>query len=201
MNRTFSPEQSCYTIATAAQECMAVGICVDWRKFAAECPFDCADQKVYMPCEDTCDTTTKTCDDLFAKNERTSVGACQYRETCGCPQGTLEFNQTCIEATEYPICNGKYKEGEKWENPDDPCEVYECKNGEIKKSTIQCEYEKSECSDLGMRKVIVSSNETCCQQSQCICLPALCPEKVKRIELIQTVLNCIFSQYVVNMKI
>ena len=192
MNRTFSPEQSCYTIATAAQECMAVGICVDWRKFAAECPFDCADEKIYMPCEDTCDTTAKTCDDLLGKDEITPAGACQYRETCGCPQGTVEFNQTCIEASECPICNGKYKEGEKWENPDDPCEVYECKNGEIKEATIQCEYEKSECSELGMRKVIVSSNETCCQQSECVCLPALCPEKVEK-DRIDIVLNCILQ--------
>ena len=133
-----------------------------------------------MPCDDTCNVKPQTCDDVVNKSTDVTSSICQYRETCSCPQGTVAYNQTCIDASECPVCQGKYKDGDKWTDPNDPCKENICDSGVTKSVYYRCDQTlKTECTALGMKSIVVSDSDACCEERACVCMPNLCPEKVR----------------------
>uniref|UniRef100_UPI00398F21EB mucin-2-like isoform X3 n=1 Tax=Pristiophorus japonicus TaxID=55135 RepID=UPI00398F21EB len=132
----------CSSLEAAASACASKGVCVDWRSFTnGLCRYPCDQGLVYKPCQnkgdDQCESHVVIAGDTFIP----------MLEGCFCPDGLIlsEDKSKCVAS-----CAGcrdnlghPRKEGETWEDAEDPCVSYLCTPYGVVTSNRSCSQDES----------------------------------------------------------
>ncbi|XP_072418549.1 mucin-5AC-like isoform X6 [Chiloscyllium punctatum] len=132
----------CTSLEAAASACASVGVCVYWRPFTnGICNYTCNHGFVYKPCQskedDQCKNATLIAGEALTPTE----------EGCFCPDGMLlsedksrcvAFCQNCRDQFGHPR-----KEGDAWEDANNPCISYICTEFGIVIRNMSCNQDES----------------------------------------------------------
>ncbi|XP_060698917.1 mucin-2-like isoform X2 [Hemiscyllium ocellatum] len=132
----------CTSLETAALACASVGVCVDWRPFTnGMCNYLCNQGFVYKPCQnkedDQCKNATLIAGEALTPTE----------EGCFCPDGMLlsEDKSRCVAFCQN--CRDQFgqprKEGDVWEDANNPCISYKCTEFGILTRNMSCNQDES----------------------------------------------------------
>ncbi|XP_078410754.1 mucin-5AC-like [Cetorhinus maximus] len=115
----------CSSLESAALACASIGKCVDWRPFTnGLCNYTCDQGLVYKPCQSKKDNQCKN-DSVIAGEILVPA-----EEGCFCPDGMIlsEEKSKCVASCQ--VCRDRLgqprKEGDTWEDANNPCLSYEC---------------------------------------------------------------------------
>ncbi|XP_026524159.1 mucin-5AC [Notechis scutatus] len=162
----------CSGLEIYASLCASKGVCIDWRgKTNDECSFSCPTDKVYVPCGPI---NPPTCDNSGPPQTGITEG-------CFCKNGTKLFSthrDICVSDCGCTGPDGLPKvPGETWISN---CQKCTCEEYSL---MVQCIEEPCptkatpvECSFEGFVPItILTPEEKCCPQKQCVCNTSHCP--------------------------
>ncbi|XP_026562220.1 mucin-5AC-like [Pseudonaja textilis] len=162
----------CSGLEIYASLCASKGVCIDWRgKTNDECSFSCPTDKVYVPCGPI---NPPTCDNSGPPQTGITEG-------CFCKNGTKLFSthrDICVSDCGCTGPDGLPKvPGETWISN---CQKCTCEEYSL---MVQCIEEPCptkatpvECSFEGfVPMTILTPEEKCCPQKQCVCNTSHCP--------------------------